>query len=165
MKLFTNKHFRNFIESHVTKAWMTQNGLNESAARAKFKDTIYEDYNLLAYALENVFPNTRSEGDNYIFVSNDCIHTNLATKRQYNVGRVEIDISKGEAYIKFPDVKGFRHGHIEEGGRIHCYGTYLRLYPNTVKMGFSTALLDSYAFASVSKDTQNWGSAREVTGV
>src|SRR3990167_5069238 len=143
MNLLMNKHFRSFVESKVARAWMIEAGLSEAAAGVKFKDTLYDDFNLMSYVLENVFPNTKSDGDNYLFVSDDCVHTDLKTKKRYNVGRVQIDVSKGEAYIKFPDYPGFIHGHIESSsGRIHCYGNYKRLYPNIIQIGFSSAILD-----------------------
>lgn len=160
MNLIRQPHFRQYVEDVVAFCYVTQKGLSDAAARAKFKDTFYEDYNMLTYVLDNVLPNTYRDGDTYKFVSHDnFVHKEIVKKVSYDVGRLTLEIRKGNMYMFF-GAKNFVHGHARNGdGSINCHGGYPVFASNVCNVGFASALMEMVSFAGVSKYHTEWGEA------
>ena len=153
-----------WVENKYIECYAIGGGLSEQQARDKFKDTFYEDYNLLSWIITSLFPNTKAVGDDYHFITDDFIHKILVDKSNHdhhgakrpineiNVGRMTCKLNNCLANITF-DMKGFRHGHCSSdfSGVITCYGSYKPFHENVCSIGFSSALMDVYNFAKVSK--------------
>lgn len=151
MKLIRNQHFREYVEGLYIKSHAICGGLGSIAAKDKFNETMYDDFNLLAWILDGTFPFTHREEDHYVFETDNMQHVLLDKKQSVDVGHCHIRIINGKASLKF-DLKNFVHGHARnEDGTINCYGNYLPFANNVVKIGIASALMDAYNFARVSK--------------
>ena len=157
MDLIRNRHFKEYVESIVSYCYQTERGLTDAQARAIFKDTFYDDFNMLSFILQSVYPNTRREGDKYLFITEAMIHTDIAAKIKGDVGRMTLEIKGNKGNITYEN-KEFKSGHIDNGtGIVTCYGDYRHFSSNVTEIGFAGAIMDCYNFARVSKYHTCWG--------
>lgn len=163
MDLIRDKRFKEYVMSVVSYCYQTQKGLSDVQARLIFKDTFFDDYNMLDWILDGTYPNTRREGDKYLFITDPMIHEDInggRDKLMGNVGRMTLEIIKSEGNITFEN-KSFKAGPIDQkSGRITCYGEYRRFADNVCQIGFSGALMDLYNFARVSHHNTVWGDVK-----
>ncbi len=152
MKLIRSQHFKDWIESKYVECYGVL-GLGSQVAKDKFKETMYEDFNLLSWILDGTFPHTHWDGSQFVFETEDMEHNmleNQSGKNHLNVGHCKITIKNGECKLAF-DLKGFVHPHANKrDGGINCYGGYRRFYDNVKEIGFASGLMDAYNFARVS---------------
>ncbi len=156
MDLIRNKHFIEYVKTVVSTCYQTQKGLSDAQARAIFQDTFYDDFNMLAFILENTYPHTHRDGESYKFITDIMEHHDIANNVKGLVGRMILTIKGDKSYITYENPE-FKSGHIDRKGNVTCYNTYRPFAENVTKIGFSGALMDSYNFARVSRYGTVWG--------
>lgn len=164
MHLIRSPHFKSFVEGVTIKAYQKRQGLTEEQGRSKFNETFYDDFNLLHWIVESIYPHTFREGDKYFFVTDEIEHEVLPThgvdkdyyKRQItqfkgNAGRMSVDVQDEYERVYFSN-KGFTHGHVDKRtGKIGCYNNYNHFGYNITTIGFASALMEVYNFSRVSR--------------
>ncbi len=159
MNIIRMPHFKEFVRDTIAYCYQTEGGLTKAQALEVFKDTFYDDFNMLSFIMDTIYPNTFREGDKYFFVTGPMEHTCIDSGVKGPVGKMTLEIKKNAGLITYED-KNFKSGHITEDGVVTCYNSYLPFGSNVVKIGFSGALMDSYNFARVSRYGTTWGSIK-----
>lgn len=150
MKFLRTPHFKEYVENLFVWSGKTSQAWDAQKARDMFKETYYEDFNSLFWVMENVFPNSRRNGDDYEFITGDITHTNIkGDGRSAVIGKFILTFNKQGPILKFEN-PNFRHKHVT-AGVINCWGGYLPSSAAIVKNGFASALMDLHNFATVSE--------------
>jgi hypothetical protein len=163
--LIRSEHFKSFVESKYVEAFAIKMGWEANRAKDHFKDSFYDDYTMLTWILDNTFPHTYRDGNNYKFVTNPISHSILLergdadhsgvkpSKGEIEIGKLTFWLDGLREMFAFEN-KDFRHGHVgggDDGGSITCYGGYNDFATAICKTGFSGALMSAYNFATVSR--------------
>lgn len=142
-----SKHFIDYVENIFVRASQRATACTEQKARDNFKETFYDDFNMLSWIIDNIFPSTRRVGNTYEFITGELTHKELKG-REGKIGQAIITVDDAVERIKFSST--FKHGHIRDDGSINCYGSYRPFYENVSRIGFSGALMELYNFSVVS---------------
>lgn len=148
-KMIRTPHFRAYCEKIYIWAGKTTHAMSEAQARDKFNEALYDDFNTLTHIVDSLFPNSRRDGEDYLFITGDIEHTHIGSKITENVGRCTLKIDeRAQPHFTFENEK-FIHGHLY-GTQPSCWGGYVPFSENVCKIGFSGALMDMYNFACYS---------------
>ena len=153
MDIVRSKHFQAYVQDLFVGCAARTKAMAKEKALALFKDSYYEDANMLSYIINSIFPQTKPVDDIYHFITkDDFTHTDIVSYLTWNPGAMILKIDKNyEPNFTF-DNKYFKHGHVDHPqGKVNCYGGYKHFGDSLCTIGLSGALMDMYNFGRVSK--------------